>query len=159
MENKLITVECSGNKMAVTTHAGTWRENYSTIHSSLKKFKLELAVYYGNMIIMMVESELTPMALYDSFPKENSERLEDCYCLKDMGYIIEEKRHFHIPDYTIGCIFSPFKRGAKRKIVVSSNLIEMDIYLETSDHCDKRSFRLITSRCNFNGTLRDKKWR
>lgn len=158
MEDKLITVECYRSKMAVTTHAGAWRENYSTIHSSLRKFKLELSVYYGNMIIMMVESELTPMALYDNLPKESSKNLEDCYRLKDMGYIIEEGKHFHMPDYTIGRFFSPFKEGAKRKIVVSSNLIKMDIYLEPSDHCDKRSLRLISNRCNFDGSPKDKKW-
>ncbi len=149
MENKeYITVECIGDDMVGSTNTDDLDAIYAAIYDCNKNYKLELTVFYGTMVIMMAESIVSPLQLYKDI------KVDNYYSLRDIGYVMKREKAFYLPYLTMGLILSIFRPGLKRKVVMGDSLIKMDVYIDGSD---EKSYNLITQRCNFDGSLKNKR--
>ncbi len=145
-QNKdLITATARGYIISWKRHVNDWNEIYKSIYNVNKFYKLEIIVYYRDMIIMMIESFVQPHLKYGS--KDITPSTSGYESIKDIRYLTKHGYNFNLPGVGWGYEFSPFLSANKRKVVFGDNEIKMELFVS------KKYYENVTRNYSFTGKL------
>jgi hypothetical protein len=144
LQNKeLVTATARGYIISWKKHSNSWYEIYKGIYNQDRFYKLDITVYYRDMIIMMIESFVMPELKYGS--KDITPSTSGFDSIKDIRYIAKHSYGFYLPGISWGHEFYPFLSEYKRKIVFGDKEIKMDLFVS------KEYYKNVTSHYSFTG--------